>query len=196
MSKSNPSFREKFYKFKKKTEKLLDPFLVMALLLVFAIPAVTVLNLTPDWDNRADNQPNVLGTTDQTNLSLIPYQSLDQGLQVTEVNQTTETSYSLTVENLPHERGTFTNEIFEIANPTETQKQFAIEPSFKNVPEGTKVSIMLDNVKHVMLDSDGTSYPVGVYLQGGEQFPVYIVVESANNVNYVSNFLLDVNLEV
>jgi hypothetical protein len=188
------NFREQFYKFKKSTEKFLDPFLVLALLLVFVVPAVAVLNLTPTW-RTMDEGAKVLGTTDQDQLVLIPYQTGAQGLQLIEVNQTTETSYLLTLKNLAHEEGRYINKIFDIANPTQTQKQLAVEPSFQDVPDGTKVSIMIDEVKHVLLDTDGTSYPVGIYLQDEEEFPVYLVLESENDVNHTSQFMLDVNLE-
>ncbi len=182
-----------FYKLKKTIVKFLDPFLVLAILVVFAVPAITVLNLTPAW--KEDNSTNaVLGTTDQTNLMLSPYQTMDQGLQVIEVNQTTDTSYSFTIENIPHEKGKYTNKIFDIFNPTDFQKQMAIEPTFKDVPDGTKVSVKIDDTKHVILE-EGTSYPVGIFLQGKEEFPVYVVVESDNDVNFLSNFILDINLE-
>lgn len=182
-------------KLKKTILKFLDPFLVMAILVVFAVPAITVLNLTPAWKDTDRRPDSVLGTTDLTHLTLLPYQKQEQGLQVIEVNQKSETSYDFTIENIPHRKGKYTNQIFHIANSTIERKQLGIEPAFRDVPKGTEISLKLDDTQYVILDEEGNSYPAGIYLQSGEEFPVYMVVNSTTDVNFTSTILLDINME-
>jgi hypothetical protein len=188
------NFHKEIYQVKKAFIKFFDPFLVLAILVVFAVPIITVLNLTPSWEKTKPSE-NVLGTTDQDHLSLIPNQTTQEGIQVTEINEKEDTSYSFTITHLAHRQGKYQNKIFDISNPTQKQRQVAINPAYHDIPTETKISILIDEAQYIIHDTNGTLYPTGIYIQPGENLPVYLVIESKQDVHYVSNFALDIKLE-
>ena len=98
--------------------KYLDPFLVLGIFILFAIPVVTLLNLTPGYKPPTHND-NVLGLADESTVTITANTVASDGLAVEKFNQTTETSYTFQVQMLPREAGTYENTLFTATNGTD-----------------------------------------------------------------------------
>ena len=174
--------------------KYLDPFLVLGIFILFAIPVITLVNLTPGYRPQTQND-DVLGLTDQSMVTITANTVASDGIAVEKFNQTTETSYSFQVQLLPRESGTSQNTLFTATNGTNTEAQLNVTSNFESIAPGTKVSIVVDEVKFVVLDSDGTTYPPSIYVMPGDSLIASIEVETATPINFASGFSLDLTIE-
>jgi len=178
----------------KKFGEFLDPFLVLGIFVLFLIPALTLMNLTPGY-LKPENQPNVLGATTGSEIVIDPGMVYQEGISVINFSQTTNSSYTFTVNMTAHTEGSYQNLLFTAHNSSEVQKKINLLANFESVAPGTKVSIVVDTVKFVILDQDGTTYPPTLYVLPGDSLKAYIRVESETNVNYDSAFGVELSVE-
>lgn len=174
--------------------KYLDPFLVLGLFLLFAIPVATLLNLTPAYQPRQHTN-NVLGLTDESTVAITANTVASDGITVEKFNQTSQTSYSFQVKMLPHEEGIYKNTLFTATNGTDSEARLNITSNFESIAPNTKVSIVVDEVKFVVLDTDGTVYPPGLYVMPGDTIITSIEIENSSTVNFASGFSLNLTIE-
>lgn len=174
--------------------KYLDPFLVLGLFILFSIPVVTLLNLTPTYQPRQYND-NVLGLADKSTVAITANTVAGDGIAVEKFNQTSRTSYSFQVQMLPHEEGTYKNTLFTATNGTDSEARLNITSNFESIAPNTKVSIVVDEVKFVVLDTDGTTYPPSLYVMPGDTIIASIEIENSSAVNFASGFSLDLTIE-
>ncbi len=172
----------------------LDPFLVFGIFILFVIPVITVLNLTPSY--RKEIQPaDVLGSTSSEELVIEPNIVYQEGISVRDFRQTTPTSYAFEVQMKAHTKGEFQNLLFTAKNDTDTEKRINIASNFESTAPGTKISIIVDTVKFVILDTDSTIYPPTLYVLPGDTIRAYVKVESESNVNYDGGFGVELTIE-
>jgi hypothetical protein len=174
--------------------KYLDPFLVLGIFILFAIPIVSLFNLTPGYQ-PARHDDNVLGLADESTVTITANTVAGDGIVVEKFNQTSETSYSFQVRMLPHEEGIYRNTLFTATNGTDSEAQLNITSNFESIAPGTKVSIVVDEVKFVVLDTDGTTYPPSIYVMPGDTLIASIEIEDTSAVNFASGFSLDLTVE-
>jgi hypothetical protein len=177
-------------KFLKKVSKFLDPFLVLGIFTLFLIPVITVLNLTPIVVKP--KQDNVLGAKDQTEAEIIVHSQDNENFRVI-AQSNTEQSTSLKVTAYPNLEGSYTTTILTINNYTEDEKNIGILPSFENSVNDSKISVVVDDVKFVLRDFDGTTYPPSLYIQPGETVDVKLEIENEIDINHSQEFTITVN---
>lgn len=168
----------------------LDPFLVLGIFVLFLVPILTISNLKPSY-LKPDNRSNVLGATTNDALIVEPNLLDREGIFITNFHQTTASSYALEIQIAAHTEGEYQNALFTVHNTSEIEKQVNITPEFENIPQDTKISILVNSVKFIILDSDGTTYPPTLYIQPGDRVDAYVRIESDINVNYLSGFTVN-----
>lgn len=174
--------------------KFLDPFLVLGIFVLFAIPVITVMNLTPG-KRPTQEQSYVLGTTDQSTVSFTANSTAANGIAIEKFTRTTDDSYTMQVQLLPHLAGTYRNTLFTAINGKKEEKKIQVSANFESVAPNTKISIVVDDVKFVILDEDGTMYPPTLYIMPQDTMLASIEVESSEQVNFVTGFSLDLSVE-
>ncbi len=184
-----------FNKFQTKFGHLLDPFVILAIFVVFLVPVITVLNLTPQNKVQTQENPQVLGATNQTKVTIEPNLKYGDGITVDKVTPNGDSSFVLYVNQVPHKSGKYTNELFVASNPTDSEKTVRIDGVFNGVADDTKVSVILDGVKHVILGEDGVSYPTALYLEPGQNVKISVVIENTENVNFSTKFAISLNIK-
>jgi hypothetical protein len=177
-----------------KLSTFLDPFLVVGILVLFTIPIITLLNLTPAH-RPAPAKENVLGIANQSKLTITPNTIALDGISVEKFTQTTDRSYELQVSLLPHEAGSFQNTLLTAINGTDEEKTINITSEFESFAQGSKVSIVVDDVRFVVLAPDGAMYPPTLYVMPGDSLIASILVESPDQVNFATGFSLDLSIE-
>ncbi len=177
-----------------KITRLFDPLIVLGIFLVFLVPVITVLNLTPKYQKPATNN-NVLGVQDQTTVTITPNRQVKDGLFIRNIFQNTESSYSLILQQDRHNAGTYSNELFTVNNPTTEERKINVSSTFNGIADGTKVSLLLRSVKYVIRTSEGEVYPPSLYVMPGEKLDVAIVIENSSRVNFQTEFGIDLDVE-
>jgi hypothetical protein len=171
-----------------------DPFLVLGIFVLFLIPIITIENLSPSFIKQG-HQPDVLGVTSNKAFVIDPNLAYENGITVAEFQQTTDSSYSFQVQLSAHTAGSFQNMMFSAQNTSEVEKKINITPNFESIAEGTEISVVVDSVKFVILDTDGTIYPPTIYVLPGDSLNAYVRIESETAVNYAGGFSIDLSVE-
>ena len=167
----------------------LDPFLILGIFILFLIPVITVINLTPGEKTVRETE-SVLGSTDPERVSILANTAPAEGITVDKVTQNSEKTYTMYVLHDAHEAGTYTNALFTATNGTPDEKQINITSTFESVPADTTVSLMVEGVRFIILDEDGTTYPPTLYLTPDSATNADIEIQSENDVNFSSGFSL------
>jgi len=175
--------------------RFFDPFLVFGIFVLFAVPVITLLNLTPTYNSPQTHTENVLGTTDQNNVSVTTNPEAQAGISVEKMTQTGDNSYTIYVQTDPHQAGAYGNRLFTATNSTHEEKTLVVTSTFENISPDTKVSLLVDSVKFIVRDTDGTTYPPAIYLKPNSSVNVFVEIENASPVNFISGFSLDVTVE-
>jgi hypothetical protein len=171
----------------------LDPFIVLALFVIFLVPVITVLNLTPKY--HKNTQPNVLGETDSQFVTIDANQTYAEGISVEKMTQEGDNHYTIYVKQDAHETGTYTNFLFTATNGTKEEATIVLSPVFEGAPDSTKYSVVLDEVKYVLRDENGDTYPPSIYLEPGKSVQLGLMIESPTNVNFTTRFAVEVGVE-
>lgn len=172
----------------------IDPFLVIGIFILFLIPVITILNLTPRTYTIPENE-NVLGTTDATAIRILTNTTPAEGISIDKVSQTSDTSYTLYISHEPHRQGTYDNTIFTAVNNTDSEKRIHVTSTFEGVSPGTIVSIRIEDVRYIVLDSDGTLYPPTITITPDSSVEAGIEINSPDQVNFKTGFSVDLTIE-
>ena len=86
-----------------KYSKFLDPFVVVGILVLFAIPALTIINLTPTYVPPL-KQPDVLGARDNESVEILLHMEVKDGISVEKLSQNDENVYTLYINDMPEFR--------------------------------------------------------------------------------------------
>ncbi len=178
----------------KKIGKYLDPFLVLGIFVLFTIPIITLISLTPGHSTPSQNE-NVLGLTDLNSVSVTANTTAADGIVVEKMTQNSESSYTIYIQSYPHNKGVYRNSILTATNGTEDEKKIHVTSNFEGVALGTKVSIVVDDVRFIVLDTDGTTYPPTLYVVPSKSMTVDLEITSPSEVNYTTGFSLDLAIE-
>lgn len=181
-------------KFLKQFGKFADPFLVMGIFVLFLIPVLTVLNLTPQTRPEYP-ESSVLGIGDENKVNFNPGATPQDGILVTRVSQNSDTSYSVEVKVSPQTTGSFSNDFFTASNTIEEDLRIQLQPSFQEFPDGTVISIVVDGIKFVLLDEEGNIYPPTINMVPGQDISAAIQIDNEINSNFEYQFTVDVTIE-
>jgi hypothetical protein len=173
--------------------KLVDPFIVLGIFALFLIPAVTVFNLTPVQFNKSEDD-SILGVEESTLITFIENTDVEDGISVSEFEQTDDNNYRLKISHLTHTIGNYRNLIFTAENPTEDEKNLRITSSHEITDPGIKVSLLENDTSYILLKEDGTLYPVSIYIKPEEKVEISLSIESPIDVNFTS--YIDLNIFV
>ena len=178
----------------KKFGTFLDPFLIVGIFILFLIPVITVINLTPG-QKIPEKTESVLGAADPTLVNLLANTNTAEGITVTKVTQNSDHSYTLYIEKEAHQKGVYQNKLFTASNGTPDEKRIHVTSNFEGIAPGTKVSVVVDGVRFIVLNSDGTTYPPTIYLTPGSAVSADIEIDSPTDVNFVSGFSFVLTIE-
>ncbi|MEA3357782.1 MAG: hypothetical protein U9Q67_05105 [Patescibacteria group bacterium] len=178
-----------------KFSTIFDPFLILGIFVLFLVPVLTVLNLTPIYKPPVVEEKDILGAADPEMFIVAANTEVQDGIYTEMTSQNSPDSFMMHVNMEPRSKGTYQNKLFNVYNPYDEQKTLNITSGFEDIPLGTKISIMVDGVKFVVLDTDGTTYPPTIYVAGGEALDTFIVVEVSEDLNFSSGFGVGVVVE-
>jgi hypothetical protein len=174
-------------------EKIADPFLILGVFLLFVIPALTVMNLTPIKIDKKDD--NVLGVAESTVVNLTENSIEEDGINVVSFNQTDDKITKIKVQHLTHSAGQYENLIFTAQNDTEEEKSMKVTSSHEITDLGTQVSLLTDDHEYILLKDDGTIYPASIPIEPDQTLEVHLSIYSPLDVNFTSYINLDVFTE-
>lgn len=174
-------------------EKLADPFLVFGIFALFLIPILTVLNLTPIKIARNDN--NVLGVSEAQMVEIVDNNRRGDGISVVSMKTPDDHTSKLRIEHLTHSSGNYENLVFTATNKSDAKRALKITSSHEITDPGTEVSLRVGNKNYVLMNEDGSIYPVSIYINPEEILDVKLSIYSPVDVNFTSYMNLDIFVE-
>lgn len=168
-------------RFSEKYGRTFEPFLVIAILVIFAIPILTVVNLTPE--TRAQKSNNVLGVTDEGVLAINSVGGTHDVVKDETVKNEDDGSktYSATIK--AHEAGRVSKPVFEVVNNTgdaKTIRALARTEDSANL----KVGVIFNDTNYVLQDVNGEQFFHDFKLESGQKVTLYLTVESEKNMAF------------
>ncbi|MBN1618083.1 hypothetical protein JW887_01950 [Candidatus Dojkabacteria bacterium] len=179
-------------RFKTKFGKFLDPFVVAALFLLFLIPAITVINLTPGYMKQ--NNTDVLGLSDTEAVRVTFNNITNEYLSTTTYKTMIEGNYEINVATYSRPSGRYSYNFMSIENNLDKDKYIFVTSSFSQIEPDTQISLTVDGIKYILVDRDGNTYSPGITLRQGEKFDVGVMVENDYDVSFSSNFTVHLSI--
>ena len=169
--------------------KILEPFALCLLLVIFFIPVITVINLQPTTQKGELTYSNVLGTSSQSTgqpgeitITLMDEESRgifsDNSLQLLD-NKQLEYSVVIGV----RDSGIFSNPSFEINNQTDSTRTIEISGQ-TDTNINSNIYILIGDNSYKIQDSNGNTYTQEVDINKGERVTAYLSVDNKNPVQF------------
>ncbi len=174
--------------------QVFEPLAIVALLALFLIPTLTVINLSPI--TREIKQPDVLGATSSPNSVVI--QTIDDEnatFSSTSLRKEREGEWTYTSEVQPREGGkVYAKRAFKISNRSNTQQRLIVR-GFTDSTSFANFSLKIDDSWYVLRDNSKEMYEREIVLQPNSTKKVDISTYSDNNILFKEVFTTNIYLK-
>ncbi|HOV29664.1 MAG TPA: hypothetical protein PLD77_01140 [Candidatus Dojkabacteria bacterium] len=181
------------FKTKKILSKLSEPLLIVVLILVFVIPVISVLNLTPTTGTI--KKSDVLGTSTQSGctIDLIGGQhKIFSSEKLTQAEGINTFEYTLTIGK--RAAGTYSKPILRIKNKTDQPKTITFDGQ---TTTNTKSDIFLlsGNKSYILQNNLGVTHTEKIVFNPGEEKIIFLSVVNSSGVQFSENFKMTIQIE-
>jgi hypothetical protein len=179
----------KLHKFKTTFGKILEPFAIGLLALLFIIPTLTVLNLTPI--TRKLEELNVLGVTTKDDISI----DLVEGSHDIFTNERLQrideykTLYSAQLNKRAAD--SYSKPIIEIANNSADIKKVQFYGQTET-STNSNIYLIINNKSHKIQNDRGFTNPLEIELFPGEKQIFFLSIESLTGVQFNESFEMEI----
>lgn len=177
----NPNTKRELRRFTSTYAKAFEPVLVVVILIIFAIPILTVINLTPEI--RSNKNANVLGVQDSKVLEIVSIGGSHEIIVNETVNNMDEGSKNYSAEVKPHKEGNFSKPIFTLTNNSDSEKNIRVSARTDQA-NNSKIGIIFRNTNYVLQSKTGELFFHEVTLQPGEVETLYLTVQTDTNIAF------------
>lgn len=182
--------------------KFVEPFMILALVMLFILPILSVKNLTPHTGKapelNAENL-NVLGVEVGNGQPFEIYEvgGMHNYIQNEKLTKLDSGSYQFSTKILLRKAGLYNKPILQVSNPT--QDDVTLELSLKDFENSsTQIGLLVDKTNFVLHDSNGLIYSHQITIKSGQNVTLYLDVrnEVAVNFNEEITLLLSPDLDL
>lgn len=170
--------------------QLFEPLAIVALLALFLIPTLTVINLSPITKEK--KQLDVLGATSSPNNIII--QSVNEENEIfssDNLRKEIDGEWIYTTEVEPREGNkVYTKQAFRITNNSNTQQRLVVS-GYTDSTSFTNFSLKIDGFWYVLRDNSKEMYEREIVLEPGVVKSVYISTYSDYNVLFKEVFTVN-----
>jgi hypothetical protein len=178
-------------KFKRFLTLIVEPFAVGILALLFIIPAITVMNLSPI--TKKIKELNVLGVNTDSSVSMTLVGGKHDILSEENLNKVSETSYEYSTKLAQRNADSYSKPIIEVKNNTpETQKLSFYGQTL--VQTKSNINIIVDGTSYLLQDDKGQTYFQEITLAPGTKPIVFLTIENLTGVQFSEEFDLQIKV--
>lgn len=170
-----------------KSERFLEPFAIVALLLVFGLPILTVVNLSPAY--KSQNNSNVLGVNTSRDISYEMFGGYHDVIKNENVeNFQGKINYTSTI--VAHNAGTYSKPVLQIENGDVKPRQIKVLAYIDGTSD-SDIYLKLDNGQdYILQNKSGEVFDNEIILSSGTKVNAYLSITSENSVSFDQNVKL------
>lgn len=174
--------------------QVFEPLAIVALLALFLVPTLTVINLSPI--TREKKQLNVLGAESSPNSIVIEAINDDDPMfSSTRLSQRNDGTWIYTTDIAPREgEKIYSKKAFRITNNSNTQQRLVVS-GYTDSTSFTNFSLKIDDFWYVLRDNSKEMYEREVVLEPGVTKSVYISTYSDYNVLFKEVFTVNIGVK-
>ena len=175
-------------KIKKIFSQILEPFALGLLALLFIIPSITVLNLSPI--TKQLQKLNILGVTTENSISI----SLVDGkhnIFTSELLNNIDGKYEYSANISKRESDSYSKPILKIVNKNNENKTLIF---YGHTASNTKSNIYIKTTDSSLKlqDDKGFTYQQEIELQPNQELVVFLSVENFSNIQFTESFSMSI----
>lgn len=163
-------------------EKVLEPFAILALVALFVLPALTVLNLTPKVSPVNDN---VLGVADRDGVGV----ALVGGIHTVIDNESIETGANkatYTAKLRAREKGIYSKPILELTNFNNERTEVEVSAYLQNVSD-TDIKVVYNDIEYRLIHIDGRRYTQTIPMNKDNKGILYLSLDTKQNIRFAED---------
>lgn len=171
-----------------------DPFLVIGIFILFLIPTLTVINLTPQYLSQPQKK-EVLGVNQDSELRIIPNNTINDGIKIQDYEPNTNGIYQFNMSHPSHTAGKYTNKLFSCQNSSKRERPLTFSISAEELPQQTRIAIRYNDTNYILLHNDGNMYTPTLKVPATSNAHFFLTIDSENDTYFESSFSIYVSAE-
>ena len=180
--------KNKKLKYKKTLGKILEPFALGVLALLFIIPAITVINLEPITKKVTD----VLGVTTNSELIFDLVGGTHEIVSAEKIYKEENGDYTYSAILTKRASDFYSKPIIKIINNTEDEKTLTFLGTTLN-PTRSEIGLIIKDQAYKLQRANGESQKVEILLRPQSEYLVYLTVESVVGVQFSEEFEMKIS---
>lgn len=184
---------QKAQKFKKVLSLVIEPIALGMLALLFIIPTITVMNLSPI--TKKLQELNVLGANTQSNVDITMVGGKHPILTEENLNKISDTSYEYSTLIAGRNADSYSKPIVEIKNNTDKAQKVSF---YGQTTNQTQSNIYLrtegNKTARRLQDDKGQTYVQEISVDPSSKIVVFLSVENHNGINFSTEFDMQIKV--
>ncbi|WKZ31472.1 MAG: hypothetical protein QY318_01780 [Candidatus Dojkabacteria bacterium] len=172
---------------------LLDPFAIVLLIILYSIPILAVINLTPRIRQSLTEGKSVLGSQDNTAVAVTNITGVHTVITNEEFDQILANRYEYSARLAVRDEGSYSKPFLKVSNPTLVEQTVEFLP-MKESSSSTELAVIFDDVSYVVAEADGETFSRQFTLKPGEEKVAYLRVRNESRANFSERVKLEVNV--
>lgn len=162
--------------------RLFEPLAVFAILTLFILPIVTVLNLSPKTRSLI-SRPNssVLGVADVNGVIISKVGGNHKIVQNEKFISLNQSSFTYTATIKSREDGNYSKPILKVESGLDEEKEISF--ILKGYEGSSEIGLLYNDTNYILKSSDGTHYTHIMKAEKGIQY-IYLNINTSSDVNF------------
>lgn len=182
----------KAQKFKDFLGHVLEPFALGVLALLFIIPTITVMNLSPI--TKKLKELNVLGATTQSTVSVDLVGGTHDIFTSENLTKTSDNVYEYTTTLNKGNADRYSKPILQIQNNTESVQKVSFYGGTQDAIKSKIGMTVGDTQTYTLQDTSGQTYQQEISLDPSEKVTIFLFIEGFNNTQFSEDFSMQVKV--
>ena len=182
---------EKLHNFKNTAVKILEPFAIGLLALLFIIPTLTVINLSPI--TKKLQELNVLGVNTQDEVSFTLIEGTHDIFKNETLSRIEEGNYTYSCDLNKRTADNYSKPILEIANNSTDIKEIQLYGQTL-VPTNSNLFLIINEKSYKIQNEKGFTSPLKIEVFPGEKQIVFLSIESLSGIQFNEKFNMDIKV--
>jgi len=176
-----------------KVQKVLEPFVIIAIAIVIIIPALAVINLSPKTRASSRNA-HVLGVGSEGSIGLALVGGTHEIFKSEKLQFENNSYYSYTSTLLSRNEGVYSKPILQANNKNTETLGLEIRGGVET-PIDSKIRLIVNDQSYLLQDRDGESFNQTVFIESGKMINIYLSIESYSDVSFEQDIVLQLLIQ-
>ena len=170
---------------------IVEPFALGVLALLFIIPTITVMNLSPI--TKKLEKLNVLGVNTSSSVSVTLVGGKHDVFSEEDLVKVSDTEYNYSARLSKRAADSYSKPILEIENKTSEVQEISFLGQTATSTQ-SNISLLVNEKPYKLEDDKGLTYPHSIFLAPTEKVVVFLSLESLTGIQFSENFDLQVKV--